>query len=116
MLHRSAWYALVAVHMLLAAGTGAGVGVLGALHCYLVATKQTTFEWITARRRRLHEAAARPLAARASAGVTYLVGALRAGWRETRASSRPSSSARSRSTLRVDAPDAASPAAARTAV
>ena len=119
-LHRSAWYALVAVHMLLAAGTGAGVAVLGALHCYLVATKQTTFEWITARRRRLREAPPRgPLAARASAGVTYLVGALRTGWRETRASSRRLvESARSRSTLRVDAPDAASPAAAaaRTAV
>ena len=107
------------VALVAGAGTGAGVGVLGALHCYLVATKQTTFEWITARRRRLREAPPRgPLAARASAGVTYLVGALRTGWRETRASSRRLvESARSRSTLRVDAPDAASPAAAaRTAV
>ena len=92
-LHRSAWYALVAVHMLLAAGTGAGVGVLGALHCYLVATKQTTFEWITARRRRLHVGAAAHPAPRAmSPGVAYLVGALRTGWRETRASVAPPSS------------------------
>ena len=58
-LHRSAWYALVAVRMLLAADRRRRRRTRRP-PLLLVATKQTTFEWITARRHRLHEAPPRP--------------------------------------------------------
>ena len=65
---------------------------LGALHCYLVATKQTTFEWITARRRRLHEAPPRARSPRAPppASPTWSARCARAGAR--RAPARAASS------------------------